>query len=700
MNTNMSATKKPKVNRACDACRRKKARDTQTYPDPCTNCKQGECTFEKPAPKKGVPQRYVKDLEARLERYEAAFGPLPPEYNSEGSPSSERSSSHKRKLESSSPQYDVSDSLTEKMNGLFVQNDDGPAPKDNGVENRRYFGKSSMKGIMKRITLHTDFTAGDLNNVKRSDYWREDYMTETIPSTNAPYTHQDFGDEGLMFELVDAYFDKVNVTLPILNRQRFIADIPKRKLERGFGSILIMICAIGSQRMPKGDKRVLVPGKEDLQFLAGYHFYLIAKEKFIDQISVVASLEDVQAMILLQTYVQNGLHPKSSWLAMGNAMLMAHDIGLNNKWSSPTDDKYEQEARSRAMWALFVLDTANSAGFGRLQLMSYNDINLDLPSAEKFGEFDEKSKMSVLYMNIMIRLYKLLQDILKSIYRLRDGTQEGYIVTYADIAAMNSQLNGWLNDLPEELRGEMSDKDDDDIFQMKGYMKIAFYTTQTYIYKLFLPDPSSQEFSAFRLTSLFICCNAARSVISISNKLLSERSNSKGLLRCEVVYSWSIFPACLVLILSFCESRKNGDFNGSDLEYIQTGITVLKKIETRQLIMGRALDMIMQIVLKAQIPLDPLFVPRQIDVTKNVNINQPNENLAHDQPSFTPAVDLPVDDLMNFDLGQYDLNGPGAGIDYLMPSLDSHEDDWSAVLSTVFDGSSSSDPMSTNNVGL
>lgn len=259
----------------------------------------------------------------RLERYEAAFGPLPPEYKSEDSPSSEGSSSHKRKLESSAPLYDISDSLTDKMNGLFVQPDNEPVPKDTGGENRRYFGKSSMKGLIKRITLHTDFSAGDLSAVKRSHYWCEDYMTQSIPSSKVPYTDQDFGDERLMYELVDAYFDQVNVTLPILNRQRFIADIPKRKLERGFGSILIMVCALGSQRMPKGDKRVLVPGREDLQFLAGHQFYLTAKEKFIDQISVVASLEDVQAMILLQTYVQNGLHPKSCWLAMGELMFVS-----------------------------------------------------------------------------------------------------------------------------------------------------------------------------------------------------------------------------------------------------------------------------------------------------------------------------------------------------------------------------------------
>lgn len=178
-----------------------------------------------------------------------------------------------------------------------------------------------MKGLIKRITLHTDFTAGDLSAVKRSHYWCEDWLTQVIPqSTKAPYTPEDFGDEQLMYELVDAYFEKVNVTLPLLNRKHFIADIPKRKLERGFGSVLIMVCALGSQRMLMGDKRVLIPGRENLQFLAGHHFYLIAREKFVDQVSTVASLEDVQAMILLQIYAQSGLYPKSCWVILGGSI--------------------------------------------------------------------------------------------------------------------------------------------------------------------------------------------------------------------------------------------------------------------------------------------------------------------------------------------------------------------------------------------
>lgn len=158
-------------------------------------------------------------------------------------------------------------------------------------------------------------------------------------------------------------------------------------------------------------------------------------------------------------------------------MLLAQDIGLNVKWNSANEDRFQQEARNRAMWALFMLDTANSAALGRLQLINYDDIDLDLPSAERNDETDPKSQFSVLYMNHFIGLYKILQDILNTIYRLKDNNKDGYIVSYSDIAAMNSKLNGWLNELPGDLRDECT-SDDDEVFQMKCYLKIAYYTTQ------------------------------------------------------------------------------------------------------------------------------------------------------------------------------------------------------------------------------
>lgn len=59
----------------------------------------------------------------------------------------------------------------------------------------------------------------------------------------------------------------------------------------------------------------------------------------------------------------------------------------------------------------------------------------------------------------------------------------------------------------------------------------------------------------------------------------------------------------------------------SDLEYIQTGIQVLRKMEPRDLLMGRAVDMILQIVTKAHVPLDPLFLLYQGNLVSRARLH-------------------------------------------------------------------------------
>lgn len=56
-------------------------------------------------------------------------------------------------------------------------------------------------------------------------------------------------------------------------------------------------------------------------------------------------------------------------------------------------------------------------------------------------------------------------------------------------------------------------------------------------------------------------------------------------------------------------------------------------------------------------------------------------------------------DVMDFSFDQFDTGlGGSEGFDALMPSLDLQDNDWSAVLSTIFDGSSFTDPGNFGNI--
>ena len=65
-----------RLQRACDACRRKKIRcsasETGDTVNPCTSCKNNKqaCRFEEAAKKRGPPKGYVEQLERRVQAME------------------------------------------------------------------------------------------------------------------------------------------------------------------------------------------------------------------------------------------------------------------------------------------------------------------------------------------------------------------------------------------------------------------------------------------------------------------------------------------------------------------------------------------------------------------------------------------------------------------------------------------------------
>lgn len=173
---------------------------------------------------------------------------------------------------------------------------------------------------------------------------------------------------------------------------------------------------------------------------------------------------------------------------------------------------------------------------------------------------------------------------------------------------------------------------------------------------------------------MVICSNASKSIISIQKKLVLDRENINGTCYSDLLLSWSVFNATIVLILSFCESRKNRDINLDDLEYIQLGIEILRKREARVLLCGRALDMLLQVIRTASLPLDPAFMQAQ---EEHVEKHQRSGNLNEQG------------DVLFMNLTQFERQGTDflddVNLDSILPSLSTGED-WSDVLNAMFNG--------------
>ncbi|KAF9936221.1 hypothetical protein BGZ67_002529 [Mortierella alpina] len=73
----MADSKRLRVSKACDSCRRKKVKCDAIHPL-CTNCEtfNYECTYNDPTKKRGPPKGYIEAIEARLHRMEGLLGGL------------------------------------------------------------------------------------------------------------------------------------------------------------------------------------------------------------------------------------------------------------------------------------------------------------------------------------------------------------------------------------------------------------------------------------------------------------------------------------------------------------------------------------------------------------------------------------------------------------------------------------------------
>ncbi|TIB73360.1 hypothetical protein E3Q22_04347 [Wallemia mellicola] len=669
MNTNLAESRNPKIHRACDKCRVQKIRcnGPQTYPKNCSNCKNVPCTYKEAAPKKGKSQeleRKVRTIHTsvsaitnieKIAKYESMLEKIAPELLERDTPKGVSSKSQKRKRN----QNDEGSTKQTIMREELVKDSSG---------HKRYFGRSSVRGLLQRISFYTRISMTELLSEKRPQFW----VDEPDQPCNKPSTSYTAVDDTEMLNLVEHYFNYVNVTLPLLHKERFLQDIPHRKHERGFSCVLMIVCAIGSQYLNTGTD------PQALHFMAGLNYYNNSKAMMLDATTSIATLEDIQAFILLQVYLQKGPSLKSSWAIHGMAVVLAQDIGLCFQWRNDKVDKYTLEQTKRAVWVLFVLDASTAALFGRPRILAAEDIQIGLPSAEGFDEFTYGAETRVTYLNEMIKLYKILGDILSTIY----SAKADHYLSVNTVATVNSNLNEWYRRLPDELRDddkfdikleafpvelreEMkkngNNDEDDDLKYTRWYLKIAYYMTQIYIYKTFIPDTRSEDLHQFRQTSLEICTNASKSIISTQMKMFCGRANDDRTFFADGLISWGAFTSTLILIINYCECKNNNTENEEDLDFISMAVHLLKVRESRDLMSGRAFDMVSNICAKAGLPIKSTSSPLQTG------------NLTEYDPQFMN------DDLNDALFGVQNLNS-------FLPLPDSAlTDDWSGMLGSMFD---------------
>ncbi|TIB67117.1 hypothetical protein E3P77_01859 [Wallemia ichthyophaga] len=479
-------------------------------------------------------------------------------------------------------------------------------------DNTRYIGKSSSVYLMAALDEYSHNNYDIMDTDRRPEFWkdREWSIEEENDPAPLPYSPDELPPDDLLLHLTNIFFDRLNVYFPVLHKSSFLYNLQNNTHDPKFGAIVFLLCAAASRY--SNDPRVVPDDDKDEQGnvknwrFAGNSFFIKFKTHCRRFLLTAATLQDLQLIILMIVYLQGGPFSPACWAISSIGLVLAQDIGFHRK--RPQGDGLHDELRKRAFWCLYILDKQLSAMLGRPSTLHDEDIDVDEPSVLP-DEMDTSMQLSVLHFNKLIALVAILGEVLRTVYVVNKRRRPGSggagggglseaQRTLMDVAALDSKLHKWLDDMPPELSWDASCTDSL-TFNYMCILQTTYYVVQIYIHRPFIATPRRP--SPLSYPSLAICTNAARSCIHVLDHL-QTRSN-------DVLYmdSWigmGSFTSSVILIVSACEGRRNGETHSNinsntnphrhtpEMKDIDMGIAVVRKLEDRHLHAGRAHDVL------------------------------------------------------------------------------------------------------------
>jgi hypothetical protein len=171
--------------------------------------------------------------------------------------------------------------------------------------------------------------------------------------------------------LVDAYFQHVHPTTPILDESLFRRIFESReRTDSAWLALLHMVLALGTIAYTTSDSN------EDI------YYYKIAKSHISLDSLGSGHIETLQALALMTGwYLHYRNRPNMASAIMGAVFRMAHALGLHKELpgEETNQDKHKRELRRRIWWSLVVLDTGEGSTLGRVSNTNMFDSEVKIP---------------------------------------------------------------------------------------------------------------------------------------------------------------------------------------------------------------------------------------------------------------------------------------------------------------------------------
>ncbi|KAF7428246.1 hypothetical protein PC9H_007467 [Pleurotus ostreatus] len=637
----LPGSKRRRLQGACDTCRHKKIKcDSALMPgNRCSHCIafNSECTHNLSKKRNSEPstpaQSYVESLEQRVKKLEHMLQKLDPE-SSAGTSDANRvftepsesvmiagcgteailsamspspaSTSHNSPANANADDADDVHALADELKDLHI------------LPDSRFFGKSSSFVLLRTaIGVKQEYaesapSLGTEDFSKRPEYWRSPPLEQL---DKLPPIQFQFPEQDLLDALVDKYFVIINLVIPLLHKPTFEAQLAAKLHTRDqwFGSVVLAICAVASRYLD--DPRCLDEG-DPAALSTGWKWFSqirTMRQSFVE----APSLYELQFYSLATLYYQGTSNPQACWIMVGLGLRYAQEVGAHRKTARVVKPTLQDELWKRAFWVLVIMDKLVSAFVGRPCALHEEDYDVGYP-LEVDDEYwcnpdpelafkQPPGKMSkITTFNLLLKLGEILAVALRVLYsanksKLWTGLM-GPNWEYRMVAELDSELNSWLDSVPDNLRWNPR-CEDRDTCALSANLFCTYYYTQILVHRPFISG--SLHASGLSFPSLAICVNAARSCAHLLDAYISL-----GFLTAAPTCQMVAFTSGIILLINIWGAKKSRISFRADKEMadVRKLMHVLQTHGTRWRVSGKLWDVLNTLASMEDLPLPELNI--------------------------------------------------------------------------------------------
>jgi len=525
-----SAPQRPRRERPCDGCRRRKSKCVLQEDRRCVLCEfhKQDCTF-------------VENAQPRKRKVEDSS-------KTEASPNKRTATSSQASTPPPAPQ--LSQQIHQPI--FDLSNIPAPAPPVQPAGTKvlsvvdeslslqrhrhcRYVGQTTA--LDARLiglgdfndTNETESQVGLLRQVTGTEYFStHDDAEVPIPDDEARALadiERIVGPHGN--KLIEIYFRNVHPSFPIVQKQAFLDR--HRHGDRQFNPPLLAamyLLALGWWHQEPTLAQQPKPDVGRLEYIAITSLTMSMQRPKISA---------VQAGLLLLQRAKS-----STWTLTVQLVALGQDIGLHldcSNWSIPL---WERRLRKRLAWALYMQDKWSAVGHGRPSHISAADWNVPAPEPDDFDESvpplntsldndDEESEQTLRgrsLFNQMITLTSIMAEVCDTFYSQTAKADIDRAGRYATQLVLNRakpvqiRLKDWFAKLPPECKMDSYNADQT---CATGYLHLAYFATEISIHRRIVQslDPATSD-----PYMLYICRSAAKtrliSAMDFVNRLRPE----------------------------------------------------------------------------------------------------------------------------------------------------------------------------------